>query len=49
MALVILIQGLQIYQNNIIDFGALAGAVGVLFLNVNYMANSCLLVPLLPI
>ncbi|MEW6983923.1 hypothetical protein AAD001_14825 [Colwelliaceae bacterium 6471] len=32
MLLVIFMQALQIYQTNVIDFGALAGASGVLFL-----------------
>ncbi len=32
MALVIFMQALQIYQTNVMDFGALAGAFGVLSL-----------------
>jgi len=32
MALVIIMQAVQFYQTNVLDFGALAGAVGVLSL-----------------
>lgn len=31
MILVIVMQAVQVYQTNVIDFGAIAGAVGVLF------------------
>jgi len=44
MALVIFTQALQIYQTNVMDFGALAGAFGVLSLLRGLLLSPLLLI-----
>lgn len=43
MALVVIMQAVQFYKTNVIDFGAIAGAIGVLSLLRGLLLSSSLL------
>lgn len=44
MALVVIVQAVQIYQTNILDFGAIAGSIGVLSLLRGFLLSPAILV-----